>query len=253
VDVSPRTEIHAHVLPGVDDGARDLDESVEMARTAAEHGTRLMVATPHVREEFLTDVSVIPGLVAELRTALRADGIDIAVHAGGELGHQLAGSLDGRELETIAVGPPGGRWVLLEAPFEGLDESFAAAADELRARGYGVVIAHPERAVGVLGTGGEVLLREIERGSLLQVNHWSLSGGHGAEAEAAAKTLLQAAMVAALASDAHPGWRRPTLSVGVEAAVDAGLAPATAESLVATRPERLVRLGFPAQALTGAS
>jgi len=64
---SVRTEIHCHILPGVDDGARDFDDSIEMAALAAADGTRTLVVTSHVRPDFVTDVSMLPSLAAELR------------------------------------------------------------------------------------------------------------------------------------------------------------------------------------------
>lgn len=252
-DALARTEIHCHLLPGIDDGARDLDDSVEMATVAAADGTATILATPHVRSDFVTDVSILPELVAELRGALAHAGVGVDVHCSGELGHELVGRLGQVELETIASGPPGRRWLLVEAPFDGLGDEFTAASSELRARGFGVVIAHPERSPGFVEGHCESLGREIERGSLLQVNQWSLTGGHGAEAEAAALALLRQGLVAVLASDSHPGWRQPTLSVGAAAARAAGLGVDSAALLVTDRPARLVREGMSAQLGTATS
>ncbi len=249
---SARTEIHCHLLPGIDDGARDLDDSVDMAAVAAADGTATILATPHVRSDFVTDVSILPELVAELRANLALAGVKVEVHCSGELGHELVGRLGQVELETIASGPSGRRWLLVEAPFDGLGEEFTAATGELRARGFGVVIAHPERSPGVLEGCREALGLEIERGSLLQVNQWSLTGGHGAEAEAAGLALLRQGRVAVLASDSHPGWRRPTLSVGAAAAQAAGLDAGSAALLVTDRPASLVRDGIAAPVGTGA-
>ena len=146
----PPTEIHCHMLPGVDDGARDLDESLEMASVAAADGTRAIVVTPHVRSDFVTDVWLVRDAFRELRLAIAGMGIAVELHCGGELGHDLVDRLEQAELEAIALGPPGHRWLLVEAPFDGLDEEFTAATDELRERGFGIVIAHPERAAGLL-------------------------------------------------------------------------------------------------------
>lgn len=249
---SARTEIHCHLLPGIDDGARDLDDSVEMAAVAAADGTGTILATPHVRSDFVTDVSILPELVEELRGTLARARLEIEVHCSGELGHELVGRLGQLELETIASGPPGRRWLLVEAPFDGLGDEFAAATGELRARGFGVVIAHPERSPGVLDGHCEALGREIRRGSLLQVNQWSLTGGHGAEAESAGLALLRQDRVAVLASDSHPGWRRPTLSVGAAAARAAGLDAGSAALLVTDRPARLVHEGMSAPVASAA-
>jgi protein-tyrosine phosphatase len=217
-----RTEIHCHLLPGVDDGAHNIDESLEMATLAAADGTGTIVVTPHVRTDFVTDIVLAADLFAELSDLIYQAGIQLELHRGGELGHDLVGRLSQIELQTIALGPAGRRWLLIEAPFEGLHDDFRTATDELRARGFGVVIAHPERAAGLLAGDARELRRELAAGSLLQVNHWSLSGAHGAEAEATAREFLDRGLIDVLASDAHPGWRRPTLSVGAAAAIDRG-------------------------------
>lgn len=246
---APRTEIHCHLLPGVDDGARDLDDSLEMATVAVADGTATIVVTPHVRRDFVADVSMVTEGFAELSAAVAQAEIEVELHRGGELGHDLVGRLSQSELEAIAIGPPGRRWLLVEAPFEGLDQVFGAATDELRARGFGIVIAHPERAAGLLAGEARGLRRELERGSLLQVNHWSLTGAHGAEAEGAALELLRRGRIDVLASDAHPGWRRPVLSAGMAAAIAAGADEGTAAALVSARPARLVHEGVPSAAL----
>src|SRR5438105_5062268 len=109
-----RADIHFHLLPGVDDGAGSLEESVELARAAEDDGTAVIVATPHVRRDFVTDVSDLPDRVAEVRHRLALEHIDVDVRCGGELGHDMVGRLSQNDLETIAVGPPSASWILLE-------------------------------------------------------------------------------------------------------------------------------------------
>ena len=196
-----------------------------------------------MRSNFATDVWLVRDAFRELRLAIPGMGIVVELHCGGELGPDLVGRLEQAELEAIALGPPGHRWLLVEAPFDGLDEEFTAATDELRERGFGIVIAHPERAVGLLEDSWPALRRELAAGSRLQVNHWSLTGAHGAAAEEAALALLDCGLVAALASDAHPGWRRPTLSLGASAAQAAGVDERSALALIADGPWSLLRSG----------
>src|SRR5437764_451447 len=88
-----RADIHFHLLPGVDDGAANLEETVELARRAEADGTGVIVATPHVRSDFLTDVSDLPDRVAEVRARLALEDIDVDVRCGGELGHEMVGGL----------------------------------------------------------------------------------------------------------------------------------------------------------------
>jgi len=232
-------------MPGLDDGAGSPEESVIMARAAAADGTREIVATPHVRHDFVEDVSDFPERAEELRALLRGEGVDVAVRCGGELGHEMVGTLSQDELETVALGPPGARWLLLETPFEGLDETVCQAADELRERGFGVVLAHPERSAGILEPDvRRRLSRELSLGTVPQVNVWSLAGGYGAEAEQAAACLVRERLVGVVASDAHPGWRGPLLSVGAERARTAGLSAREAWRLVESAPARLLERGL---------
>ena len=118
---------------------------MQLARAAVADGTSTVVATPHVRTDFVTEPLELSERVREVREALARAGVPLAVRCGGELGHDLVGILSQAQLEAIAQGPAGNRWLLVEAPFEGLRSDFHAATAELRERGFAVVIAHPER------------------------------------------------------------------------------------------------------------
>jgi protein-tyrosine phosphatase len=242
-----RADIHFHLLPGVDDGAATLEESVELARLAEADGTGVIVATPHVATDYVTDVSDLPERVAEVNARLRLEGVEVDVRCGGELRHDMVGRLGQTDLDTIAVGPPGSSWILLEAPFEGLGEELHTAANELRDRGFAVVLAHPERSAALMADNAAPLRRELAAGSLLQVNAWSLAGGYGAEAERHALWLVGSGVVTCLASDAHPGWRGPALGVGLEKASWA-LTRARARMLTDSAPRALLEHGAPAAA-----
>lgn len=240
-----RTDIHLHLLPGIDDGPRSAEESVSMARAAVADGTRAVVATPHVRRDFVVDVSDLPDRVEAMRERLRRERVDLAVRCGAELAHEMVGTLGQHELEIVALGPPGARWLLLETPFEGLVEDVCLAAGELRERGFGVVLAHPERSARLLEPEPRRLFsRELALGTVPQVNAWSLAGGYGTEAEETAALLLRERLVGVVASDAHPGWRTPSLSVGAERARMAGLTAGEALRLVESSPARLLDRGL---------
>src|SRR5439155_13615423 len=84
-------DIHFHLLPGVDDGPSSMDESVALAAAAVADGTSVVVATPHVRAGFVTDVSDLPDRVRELEERLAREKIGLAVRRGAELGHEMVG------------------------------------------------------------------------------------------------------------------------------------------------------------------
>jgi protein-tyrosine phosphatase len=244
--MSHHADIHFHILPGVDDGPSSIDESVALAAAAVADGTRTVVATPHVRDGFLTDVSELPDRVRELEERLAREGIGLAVRRGAELGHEMVGRLSQGELDSVAHGPPGGRWLLVETPFVASGDEFTAATDELRDRGFAVVVAHPERARDSFGA--SALGHELASGSVLQVNAWSLVGRHGPEAFEKAHAMLRGGQVGVVGSDAHGGRRQPALTLALAACGQAGMAPHDAQRLIAATPHRLLERGLHALA-----
>ena len=210
-------ELHFHLLPGIDDGPSSLEESVELAAAAAAQGTGTIVTTPHVHPEFVTDVSSLPNRVREVVAKVAARRIPVGVLCGGELAQEMVPRLSQDELETIAQGPPGRRWLLLEARLPGIDRTYTAAADELRERGFAVVVAHPERALRWSDAGWETLEHELAAGSVVQINAGSVAGLFGEMVRATALWLLRTASRAVIASDAHGGSRMPALGLALDA------------------------------------
>ncbi len=241
-----RVELHFHLLPGVDDGPETVDDSLELARAAVAQGTGTVVATPHVRPDFVTDPWELPALVTELRAVLAAEAVPLTVLCGGEIGHEMVGRLGQADLELLAQGPSTGRWLLVEAPFEKIDDDFHAATSELRARGFSVLIAHPERSADAILDDAAGLRRELAAGSLGQLNAQSVTGDHGFEARRSGIALAEQGLVSVVASDAHGPTRPPALL-----AAEAGLALSPVGREVAARltyasPRRLLASGFPA-------
>jgi protein-tyrosine phosphatase len=238
-----RTEIHFHLLPGVDDGPATMEDSLELARLAINDGTRTVVATPHIRREYLAHPGEVPARVAELQDRLSREGLPLSVVPGGELDAEMVGSLSQEELELIAVGPRGARWLLLEAPFDGL-QGLVDASAELRSRGFSVVLAHPERAAGVLAGGCRILREQLAEGCLAQVSASSLTGAHGHEAQVSAWMLIDYGLAHALASDAHSARRAPCLEEGIDRLLAGGATFATTRRLVDINPRELVAAGL---------
>jgi protein-tyrosine phosphatase len=239
-------DIHLHLLPGVDDGARSLDDALRHARRLATDGIHEVLVTPHVGHPwFDVDVQSLPERTSDLQRAIDREGIALQLHAGGELHPTRAAELPADDLELVAQGPPGSRWVLLEVPFAGLDERFLETAAAVQARGYGLVIAHPERAVGVLREGMILLCRLLESGVVLQVNVCSLLGLHGPEAREAGEYLLRTRVAYLIASDGHPGAREHTVRLGFDLARRAGVSALQARRLTQSNPRFLLEHGMP--------
>jgi protein-tyrosine phosphatase len=208
-----RAELHFHLLPDVDDGPVDMADAVELARMAVADGTTVVTVTPHVRDLLAAGIlGELPARVAEVRAALRAARVPLEVRTGAELAHDDLHLLEDEELELIAQGPPGRRWVLMEAPLFGGDvEGYLAATAELRARGFGTLIGHPERSAELMRTDGAVAA-ERAAGSGLQVNASSIDGRHGPEARRWGVQLLRTGQADLVASDAHGFTRPPRLT-----------------------------------------
>src|SRR5215213_5786259 len=174
--MSLQTEIHFHLLPGVDDGPSNMDESLELAELAIRDGTTTIVNTPHICD---VDIAQLDQRLAHLRSALKQRGLTVEVLRGGELAAADVQRLTNAEINGIAQGPPEARWVLLEAPHEPNLYEFAAAAEELRARGFAVVIAHPERSQALDHGRDPLIITELGAGSWLQVSGDSITGAYG--------------------------------------------------------------------------
>ena len=241
-------DLHLHLLPGVDGGPADEAASLEHATRMVAEGVHEATVTPHIAHPWFPDVD--PATIAErtrlLQAALDREQLALRLHTGGELHPGRAGELDADVLELVAQGPPGARWVLLEVPFEGVGLGFAETAARIRAKGFGLVIAHPERAEGLLaGAGMAILRRELTYGAVLQVNVCSLLGMHGDEARDAGRRLVRSGLAYALASDGHGGQRGHTLGVGAAAARAIGASELQSWQLTQANPRFLLRHGLP--------
>lgn len=230
-------DLHCHLLPGVDDGPALLEESLAYARAAVALGTGTIVATPHVEQ---VDVRSLPDRVHEVRAALASEGIGLRLEVGGELKPESIGGLSQDELEIVAHGPPGARWLLYEVPFGGVDDAFVDGARELRERGFGLLLAHPERSRGILEGGLDRLDPLIRSGALVAANVGPLSGRESEPRRSAATHLLDRGAIHAVATDAHPP-KRPYQLADV-----AGLTGGAFARLTSELPARLLRDGIPA-------
>jgi protein-tyrosine phosphatase len=235
-----RTELHFHLLPGVDDGPKSMEESLELARLAVADGTDTITVTPHARD---IDVLTVPERVAELRAALERAAIPLRVIEGVELAQDDVGRLTPDELEIAAQGPAGNRWVLLEAPLFLESPGLLAAAGELQARGYGLLIGHPERCPSLMADGGG-LEELVQQGARLQINGSSLTGRHGEDARRWALALAADGRAAVIASDAHRPSRGPVLGESVAILADAGVDRAAAERMTSATPRAFLDAGL---------
>ena len=199
-------DLHAHILPGVDDGPRDLDASATLARAAVAQGTRVLAATSHIDHGFgLSPADLAEGLTA-VRRRLASDGIGLDVIAGGEISIARLPELRDEDLDTLRLG--GGPTLLVEAPLMPFGGDIEGLVFSLQVRGYRVLLAHPERAP-VFQRDPERLSRLVDQGVLAQITAGSMLGDFGEPVRRFTIRLLQAGLVHVVASDAHDDIRRP--------------------------------------------
>lgn len=216
-------DLHSHILPGVDDGARTIEDSREIAIAAAADGVTAIAATPHVRADYPTSADQMEQGVAELRRDFRAHEIPVEVLHGGEVALEQIATLGDDELARFTIAQTG-RYVLVEFPYVGWPIDLEDRVFKLRVAGLFPLLAHPERSTEVQSNPSR-LSAAIGAGTLVQVTAASLDGRLGSSSKRAAEQLLELGYVHVLASDAHtPAVREAGMTAAARALRDAGLA-----------------------------
>jgi protein-tyrosine phosphatase len=194
-------DLHSHILRGIDDGARTLEDSFEIARAAVSDGITVIAGTPHVRDDWPTDAGVMENRVSELRAELEQAGIPLDVCGGGEIAMDWLARLPVEELRRFGLaGNP--NYLLVETPYYGWPLGLPDALFSLRASGITPVLAHPERNADVQ-LRPETLVPLVQSGVLIQVTAASVDGRIGRRAQECGLRLVQRGLVHMLASDAH--------------------------------------------------
>lgn len=204
-------DVHCHILPALDDGALDMEDSLAMARLAQDDGINLICATPHIHPDHDVRVEDLQHRVDAVNAELSANDVSTRVTTGGEVAQQTAISLDEAELRLVSLGG-GERWLLLEPAPGPIGADLVKTIERLDERGFSCVVAHPERHAGERFT--EWLTELVERGALIQVTAALIADGP------ASQTMLDLAglgLVHLIGSDAHSshGGRPATISQGV--------------------------------------
>ena len=190
-------DLHCHILPGLDDGAVDLEDSVAMARQAEQDGIEVVCATPHIRSDHDVQVDELEGRIAAVNRELERLGIDVQVVNGGEVADEALETVADSKLRCVSLGGTG-RWLLVEPRPGAITGELIDTVDHLSGRGFLCVIAHPERHAGA--DFRERLEALVERGALIQVTAALIADGP------ASPVLIELAghgLVHLLGSDSH--------------------------------------------------
>ena len=213
------TDIHCHILPTIDDGAKDWDESLAMAKLAVDNGTRTIIATPHQLGNYCCNSgSAIRTAVTDLQRELTQRQIPLQVLPGADV--RIEPSMVSRIQagDVLSLGDHR-RHVLLELPHELYFPLQPVLRDLKRARLVGV-LSHPERNQGILAE-PDVIPQLVKEGCLMQITASSLCGGFGRASQSLAESMLAEGHVHVIASDGHGArCRRPLLAAAFRRAAE---------------------------------
>lgn len=238
-------DLHTHVLPGIDDGPRNLEESILLLQAMAADGVHHVVATPHIYPGvYDNNEASIRAAFDGLRAAIDGLKLPITLSWGAEvrLCHEMLEWLDAGQLVSLGRQADGRYTVLVELP----DGLVPVGTDTLLARlverGVQPLLAHPERN-RVLAEHPDRLKPLLEAGCKVQITAASLLGEFGSRAEHASRHMVEQGWVSAVASDAHNlRSRQPRLKAAREWLL-AHLGAATADELTEAGPARLCGVG----------
>jgi len=239
-------DIHHHLLWGVDDGARDLETSVAMARASAADGVTHVVCTPHANGQFQYDRAGNVAKVEELQARLDAERIALTVGLGCDF-HLSYDNILEAKADPAKFSVNGLGYLMVEIPDYGLAPGLTETFYELQLAGLTPVLTHPERNP-TLQADQKRLGEWMRGGVLVQVTGDSVTGKMGKSAEKMAHQLLAKRWVHFLATDAHNVVSRPPRLSEAHTVVAKRYGAAYADSLVERNP-RAVFEGKPFEAV----
>ncbi|MBS4172939.1 CpsB/CapC family capsule biosynthesis tyrosine phosphatase [Bacillus sp. FJAT-49736] len=200
-------DTHNHILPSIDDGPKNLSQSLEMVQDAINSGITHVFATPHHRNgQYVNSKKHILLLVQELNSYLNRENIPLYIHAGQEVRIHLDifSSIEEDEILTMN---DGGKYLLLELPPIDLPRNTQAVVYELLLRGIVPIIVHPERNT-FLQHNPEKIFDLVQEGALIQLTAGSITGAFGKKIRIFSEKLLQHQLAHLVASDAHNCTKR---------------------------------------------
>jgi len=210
-------DLHCHILPGIDDGPGEFEESLAMARMAAADGITRIVATPHVRDGHGPAPATVRRLAGEMNRRLEEESISLRIVAGAEI--YLLGDpawLRPENLKDHAIGET--NYLLVELPFGTMPRNSRDILFRIRGHGFFPLLGHPERNMEIVRN-PDLLFELLDLPVHVQLTAESLTGGFGPEVQNCAAYLLESGVASVIATDGHSAVRRPPLlSAGLAAA-----------------------------------
>jgi protein-tyrosine phosphatase len=191
-------DMHSHVLPGIDDGAQTVEESLVLIQKMMDLGIKKIIATPHIMADLYRNTpETITAALNILKARLAEERMDIEVNAAAEY---LLDELFEQRIDEGSLLTMGDNYVLFELSFVSKPHNVIEIIKKMRANGYNPILAHPERYA-------YLTLKEYteirEWGSLLQLNTNSLVGYYGQSCKQTAEQLIDAGLIDFISSDMH--------------------------------------------------
>ena len=201
-------DIHSHIIPGIDDGSKDMEMTLEMLKNAEKEGIKEIVATPHYLLEYgEAKIEEVKEHVNKINTILEKEKIDLKVYSGQEV------YFTEKIIEDYIEGNIGtindSRYMLIEFPMQRFDENTFEIIYELQVRGIVPIIAHPERYKFFIEN-PSFINNFINEGYLFQVNTGSIEGKFGERVKKTANIFLENNIYSFIGSDAHNNSSRNT-------------------------------------------
>ncbi len=195
-----KVDVHSHFIPGIDDGAATIEDSIELVAGMKSLGYSKVITTPHVMSDYYrnTPEIILSGL-EKVREALKVHGIDMEIEAAAEynVDADFEPKIDKKELLTF-----GDNYVLFELPFMQEPPMLNDVIWKLQTTGYKPVLAHVER-YGFWHNNWDKIEEIKNRGVYLQLNIGSLTGAYGPEVKSIAEKMVDEGMVDLVGSDCH--------------------------------------------------
>ena len=233
------TDIHCHMLPGIDDGAESWDESVEMAKMAVGESIETVIVTPHQLGGYGQNTGKkIRLLASQLQQRLNEESIPLRILPGGDVRieeHMVEGLISGN---VMTLGNHQ-RHVLLELPHE-LYFPLETILDKLASVGIVGILSHPERNKGLLHK-AEPIRGLVRKGCLMQVTAASITGSFGRRCRDFSEWMLQQNLVHCVSTDAHSATSRPPQMREAYERVVELTNRTTADELFCSNPARIAR------------
>lgn len=233
-------DLHTHILPGLDDGAEVMAESLAMAELALEGGTNIIVATPHSNqsgryENYCSDA--LTKAFDAFERALAENYLPLKVYRGMEI--YASWDMDEKIADGRLSGIGDSDYYLIEFPFDIDADSMGSMLESVLSIGKIPVIAHPER-YGCVQYYPGVLYEWMMMGCLSQINKGSVFGRFGRGAAKTAEILLAFNLVTCIASDAHSADMRTTYMGDIRDALEERMDPEYVRALLYEQPKMIL-------------